>query len=106
VQRGACWLALGHPGRAAGVLETAARFLPASYRRDRGVALSHHAAACAAMGHPEDAARIAGEAAEIARLSGSVRILRLAAGVADKLAAYADVPAVAQLQSVIAAQAS
>jgi transcriptional regulator with XRE-family HTH domain len=103
VQRGACWLALGQPARAAAVLEAAIPELPATYRRDRGVALSRHAAALASLGRPSESAGKAAEALDIARASGSGRVLGMITPVAASLAPYRDIEAVARLRAGLAA---
>jgi len=103
MQRGACWLTLGRPARAVSSLDTAIRSLPSAYRRDRGAALSRQAAAYAALGEPAEAARAAMGALDIARAAGSGRVLKMTVAVADGLAAYAHIDAVARLRSAVAA---
>jgi transcriptional regulator with XRE-family HTH domain/tetratricopeptide (TPR) repeat protein len=102
MQRGACWLMLGDPAKAIGALKTAIRSLPPAYRRDRGVAFSHHAAALAAAGELAEAATVAVQALDIARDSGSERIARMVAGTAAVLAPHSEVEAVAGLRAALA----
>jgi tetratricopeptide (TPR) repeat protein len=102
MQRGVCWLTLGRPGLAVTALETAARSLPPAYRRDRGAALSRQAAAYAALGEPAEAARAAMGALDIARAAGSGRVLKMTTAVADGLASYAHIDAVAGLRAAVA----
>jgi hypothetical protein len=97
-----CWLTLGRPGLAVTALETAARSLPPAYRRDRGAALSRQAAAYAALGEPAEAARAAMGALDIARAAGSGRVLKMTTAVADGLASYAHIDAVAGLRAAVA----
>ena len=70
MQRGVCWLRLGHPARAIAALDTAIGSLPPAYRRDRGVALSRQSGAFAAAGEPARAAEAALQALGIARDPG------------------------------------
>jgi tetratricopeptide (TPR) repeat protein len=102
MQRGACWLTLGQPARAITALETALKSLPPAYRRDRGVALSCQAAALATGGEPAEAARTAREALDIARASGSGRVLSMIVPVAARLAPHGRIEAVAELRSALA----
>jgi transcriptional regulator with XRE-family HTH domain len=99
MQRGACWLALGCPARAIAPLEAAIGALPPAYRRDRGVALSHQAAALAAAGEPAEAAGAAVNALAIARESGSGRILHMVVQVAGVLELYSHLEQVAGLRA-------
>jgi transcriptional regulator with XRE-family HTH domain len=102
MQRGACWLRLGRSARAIGALETAVRSLPPAYRRDRGIALSHQAAALAASGEPAEAATVAVQALDIARDSGSERIARMVTSTASVLAPHSELEAVAGLRAALA----
>lgn len=102
MQRGACWLMLGRPAKAVAALETAIRGLPPAYRRDRGVAFSYQAAALAATGEPAESATVAMQALDIARDSGSGRILRMVAEVAGALAPHGELEAVAGLRAALA----
>ena len=102
MQRGACWLTLGQPIRALTVLDVALRSLPPAYRRDRGVALGYQAAAFAAGGEPAGAAASAMQALEIARGSGSGRVLSMIVLVAARLAPHGRMEEVARLQSAVA----
>jgi hypothetical protein len=102
MQRGACWLTLGQPIRALTVLDVALQSLPPAYRRDRGVALGHQAAAFAAGGEPAEAAASAMQALEIARGSGSGRVLSMIVLVAARLAPHDRIEEVARLQSAVA----
>lgn len=95
-QEGDGWLRLGCP-RA--VLESFARALaawPESYRRDRGVYLARTAMAYVVAGDPERAAATGTKAVELARLTGSARIWREIAYVAQRLEAYRANPEVAE----------
>jgi transcriptional regulator with XRE-family HTH domain len=76
LQRSACWLALGRPERAIPVLERELATLPAVHRRDRGVYIARLARAYAASGDREQATATAREAREVAKATGSRRILR------------------------------
>jgi tetratricopeptide (TPR) repeat protein len=102
MQRGACWLTLGRPALAITSLDTATRSLSPAYRRDRGAALSRQAAAYAALGEPAEAGRTAMAALDIARATGSGRVLKMTVAVADGLVAYAHIDAVARLRSAVA----
>lgn len=102
MQRGACWLTLGQPARAITALETAVRSLPPAYRRDRGIAFSRQAAAFAAAGEPAEAATAAMHALDIARGSGSGRILRMITAVATALVPHSQLESVAELQAALA----
>ena len=102
MQRGACWLMLGRPAKAIGALETAIRSLPPAYRRDRGVALSHRAAALAAVGESAESAAVAVQALDIARDSGSDRIARMVMTTAAVLAPHSELEAVAGLRAALA----
>ena len=102
MQRGACWLTLGRPGRAIAALETAVGSLPPAYRRDRGVAFGYQAAAFAAAGEPAEAATAAMQALDIARDSGSERITRMVGATADALAPHSELEAVAGLRAALA----
>jgi tetratricopeptide (TPR) repeat protein len=102
IQRGACWLTLGQPARAVKVLESAIRSLPVAYRRDRGVGLSRQAAAFAAVDKPSEAARTAMEALDIARASGSGRVLGMIDQVAANLAPHGGTEGVAKLHAALA----
>jgi transcriptional regulator with XRE-family HTH domain len=103
MQRGACWLTLGRPARAVSALGSAIQSMPPSYRRDRGVALSVQAAALAACGDPVQAARAGTEALDIARASGSGRLLGMVRTVTVGLADYSQVEAVTRLRAAVAA---
>jgi hypothetical protein len=102
MQRGACWLTLGRPIPAATALNKAIGSLPVAYRRDRGAAMSLQAAAYAALGEPGEAARTAMGALDIARATGSGRVLKMTSAVADGLAPYSRMEAVAGLRSAVA----
>jgi tetratricopeptide (TPR) repeat protein len=88
MQRGRCWLRLGHPTKALGAFNRAAVSLPPVYRRDRGVALSGKAAALAALREPAEAATAAAEALGLARNAGSERIVRMVMPVAESVAPH------------------
>jgi transcriptional regulator with XRE-family HTH domain len=103
MQRGACWLTLGRPAPAITALETAIQSMPPAYRRDRGVALSTQAAAFAACGDPVQAACSGAEALDIARASGSGRLLGMVRAVTASLAGYGETEAVARLRAAVAA---
>lgn len=75
IQRGACWLELGHPVRAAAILRHAIGELPTVYRRDRGVYLARLAGALAARGEPDEAVEVALDSLSMARRTGSGRAL-------------------------------
>ncbi len=102
MQRGVCWLTLGRPAQAVAVLETAAESLPAVYRRDRGVAFGSQAIAFAAMGEPAEAARAGMSALEIARDSGSRRILRAIMPLSAALAPHSELDDVAVFRAALA----
>jgi len=76
LQRSACWLALGRPERAIVLLERELAALPAVHRRDRGVYTARLARAYTASGEREQATAAAREAREVAKATGSRRILR------------------------------
>ncbi len=101
MQRGACWLTLGKPMRAVTVLEHSIRSLPPAYRRDCGVALSRQAAALAACGEPAQAATVALKALDIARASGSGRVLGMIVPVSEKLAPHSRIEEVAGLRDAL-----
>jgi hypothetical protein len=102
MQRGACWLTLGYPVKAVEALETAVRSLPSAYRRDRGIAFGHQAAAFAAVGEPGEAAAVAMRALGIARDSGSRRIIRMVEATAAVLAPHDELEAVVGLRAALA----
>jgi transcriptional regulator with XRE-family HTH domain len=102
MQRGACWLTLGHPARAIAPLEAAIGALPPAYRRDRGVAFSHQAAALAAVCEPAEAGAAAFNALAIARESGSGRILHMVVQIANALEPYSHLEQVAGLRESLA----
>jgi transcriptional regulator with XRE-family HTH domain len=76
LQRSTCWLALGWPEQAIPLLERELADLPAIHRRDRGVYTARLARAYAMAGEREQAATVAREAREVAKATGSRRILR------------------------------
>jgi transcriptional regulator with XRE-family HTH domain len=76
LQRSACWLTLGRPERAIPLLEQELAALPAVHRRDRGVYTARLARAYEAAGEREQAMAPAREAREVAKATGSRRILR------------------------------
>lgn len=102
MQRGRCWLRLGRPEKARTALDSAVRALPPVYRRDRGVALSALASACAALGEPAEAATAAMKALEVARDAGSERIVSMVIPVATALARHRDIEAVERLHEALA----
>lgn len=102
MQRGACWLTLGQPARAVSVLDAAVKSLPAVYRRDRGVAFSSQASAFAALDEPAEAAVAGMKALEIARDSGSGRIMRMILPLSSALAAHGELEPVAALRMALA----
>jgi hypothetical protein len=102
MQRGACWLALGKPSRAITVLEGSIRALPPAYRRDCGVALSRQAAALAACSEPIQAATVALRALDIARASGSGRVLSMIIPVSGKLTPHSQIQEVTRLRDALA----
>ncbi|MGM1058457.1 helix-turn-helix transcriptional regulator [Saccharothrix sp. Mg75] len=94
LQRAHCWSVLGRPDKAIALYEKVLPALPAAYRRDRGTALSRFAAAAAAVCEPERAARLADEALDIARSSGSRRTEREVRDVAVRLSVHGHLPTV------------
>jgi transcriptional regulator with XRE-family HTH domain len=76
LQRSACWLALGRPERAIPLLGRELAALPAVHRRDRGVYTARLARAYATAGEREQATITARDAREVAKATGSRRILR------------------------------
>lgn len=102
MQRGVCWMTLGRPDKAVSTLDAAAVSLPAVYRRDRAVAMSHQAAGLAAVGEPAQAAETAVKALEIAHDCGSGRILQMIAPLAAELAAHSQVEQVVLLRAALA----
>ena len=103
MQRGRCWLRLGHPSKALAAFNRAVVSLPPVYRRDRGIALSGKAAAFAGLGEADEAATVAIEALGVARNAGSKRIVRMVMPVAEAVAPYrSGHPSVAQLHALIA----
>jgi len=103
MQSGRCWLLLGQPAKALPLLSAAVDTLPAVYRRDRGVALSGLAAAFAANGEAEQGARAALDALDVARSTGSARILAMTRSAAATLPRRSQAPAVAELREALAA---
>ncbi|MCC8245046.1 helix-turn-helix transcriptional regulator [Saccharothrix luteola] len=99
LQRASCWLTLGQPRKAVELYDRVLPILPAVYRRDRGIALGRFALASAAVGEPERAARLAGEALDIARSSGSVRTENELRAVANALTRYDTLPSVAAFRA-------
>ncbi len=106
MQRGACWLQLGNPAKAVTAYQTAIGSLASAYRRDRGVALGGRAAALAAIGEPEEAAKTARLALSIARDSGSGRILDMVTTVSQILKPHGRLKSVADLRADLANAAS
>jgi transcriptional regulator with XRE-family HTH domain len=76
LQRSTCWLAPGQPHRAIPLLERELATLPAIHRRDRGVYTARLARAYATAGARGQARIAAQEAREVAKATGSQRILR------------------------------
>jgi transcriptional regulator with XRE-family HTH domain len=79
MQRAACWLRFGHFDQAIGAFERELAQLPAVHRRDRGRYLARLSSAYAATGDQAEASATAAEARQIARATGSKRILSLLA---------------------------
>ncbi|MEV4116810.1 hypothetical protein [Nonomuraea sp. NPDC049695] len=102
VVRASCWTHLGKHARAVAAYEEALPKLPPVYRRDRGMALAGLAAAHAGGGQPEQAAKRALQALEIATAAGSARIVRVVAGVNSALVPHRKKPAVAALRVALA----
>jgi hypothetical protein len=102
MQRGGCWLTLGHPGKAVISFHTALQTLPPVYRRDLGVAHAGMSTALVAEGEPEQAAQAALKALEIAQDSGSTRILNMVTSVGSRLAAHGRLEPVAELRAALA----
>ncbi|MEV0351521.1 hypothetical protein AB0H88_37595 [Nonomuraea sp. NPDC050680] len=102
IQRAGCWLELKQPARAVATYESALPDLPAVYRRDRGMALAGMAAAYAGQGEPEYAATTAGEALDIARAAGSVRIINVLTSVERTLSIHRRLPSVAAFRLALA----
>ncbi|MFF2374819.1 multiprotein-bridging factor 1 family protein [Streptomyces xiamenensis] len=75
VQRAWSLHVLGHHDQAAQGLTDALAGLPTTYERDRGVYLARAASAHAGMQEPEMASALGQEATEIARVTGSARII-------------------------------
>ena len=103
MQAGRCWLGLGQPAKALARLQAAVEALPVVYQRDRGVALSGLAAAFAASGEAEQAARAALGALAVARDTGSWRILAMTRSAASAFPRRTQVPEVAELREALAA---
>lgn len=103
MQAGRYWLTLGQPTKALLPLQAAVDTLPTVYRRDRGVALSGLAAAFGASGEAEQAARAALAALEIARSTGSSRILTMTRAAAATLPRRDPTAAVAELREALTA---
>jgi tetratricopeptide (TPR) repeat protein/DNA-binding XRE family transcriptional regulator len=99
LQRAGCWLTLGQPRKAVELYDRVLPTLPAVYRRDRGIALGRFAMASAAVGEPERAAHLAGEALDIARGSGSARTENELRIVANTLTRYDTLPSVAAFRA-------
>jgi hypothetical protein len=75
IQRANCWIDLGDPMRAVGLLEVELAALPRVYRNDRGVYLARLARAYARGDEPEMAADTAAKALAIVNQTGSARTL-------------------------------
>jgi tetratricopeptide (TPR) repeat protein len=97
VQRAGCWLTLGKPKRAIELYESTVPQVPTVYRRDRGMALGRLARAYSVVGEPEQAARAATDALDIARSVGSARTIAEVQIVGQRLKPYRQAEAVAQL---------
>jgi transcriptional regulator with XRE-family HTH domain len=106
MQAGRCWLRLGRPAKALSSLQAAVDMLPVVYQRDRGVALSGLAAAFAATGEAEQAARAALRALAVARDTGSWRVLAMTRSAASGLPRRNSPPEVAELREALAATAA
>jgi tetratricopeptide (TPR) repeat protein len=79
MQRAACWLRFGHFDQAIAAFERELARLPAVHRRDRGRYLARLSSAYAATGNRAQASAAAAEARDVARATGSKRILPLLA---------------------------
>jgi transcriptional regulator with XRE-family HTH domain len=101
VQRAKCWLTLGRPELAVPIFEHAVTQVPDAYHRDRGQAQVLLAKAYAGVGQHDAAAVRAASALEIARGSGSTRMLIDAIAVARVIAAECDSPAVSGLLTTV-----
>jgi transcriptional regulator with XRE-family HTH domain len=77
MQRAACWLRFGHVDQAIGAFERELARLPAVHRRDRGRYLARLSSAYASVGSHTQASNAAAEARDVARATGSKRILPL-----------------------------
>jgi tetratricopeptide (TPR) repeat protein len=79
MQRAACWLRFGHFDQAIAAFERELARLPTVHRRDRGRYLARLSSAYAAIGNHARASATAADAREVARATGSKRILPLLA---------------------------
>jgi tetratricopeptide (TPR) repeat protein len=102
VQRAGCWLTLGKPKRAIELYESTVPQVPTVYRRDRGMALGRLARAYSVVGEPEQAARAATDALDIARSVGSARTIAEVQIVGQRLKPYRQAESVAQLLDELA----
>lgn len=95
IQRANCWIDLGEPLRAVGLLEAELATLPRVYRNDRGVYLARLARAYAKGDEPELAADTAAKALAIVNQTGSARTLTELDSVATLVGPRQNVTAVA-----------
>jgi tetratricopeptide (TPR) repeat protein len=103
LQRAGSWLVLGRPDRAVRLFEEALPEVPNVYRRDRGWALCRLASAHAQANQPEQAARVAVEALEIARSAGSARTVHQVRAVGHHLVGHRRLAPVAELLTELTA---
>ncbi|MDA1359748.1 helix-turn-helix transcriptional regulator [Glycomyces luteolus] len=101
VQRAKCWLTLGRPELAVPIFEHAVAQVPDVYHRDRGQAQVLLARAYAGVGQYDAAAARVASALQIARGSGSSRMLIDAVALARVIAAECDSPAVSGLLTAV-----
>jgi hypothetical protein len=95
IQRANCWIDLGDPMRAVGLLEAELAALPRVYRNDRGVYLARLARAYAKGDEPDRAADTAAKALAIVNQTGSARTLTELDSVATLVGPRQDMAAVA-----------
>jgi hypothetical protein len=97
LQRATSLVHLGQPAAAVDLFDRTLPTLPPSYRRDRGLALSHLATAHHHAGSPDQAAATAHDALHIAVGTGSVRTLHRVRTVARHLTPHRRLQPVADL---------
>ena len=97
IMTGRCWAELGRPLRAVPVLESALSRYDDTHARDKSLYLSWLADSYLTSGEVEQAANVTGRVFELMAGVASVRPRERTASIIEKLSAYRDLPAVAEV---------